>query len=1356
MNSTRQTNTFSGGMNMDTDYSSISDKQYLYAENIRVLTNAGSSIGAIQNIEGFFECLTTTTLSNEQIIHTNTIRDLCIVFTKSLIDNTYSVYTIDFSKSKESPEVKVIINRKPLNINKNEEGFYSISSICRWESKDNIKCYFTDGIDEIKVINVDGNTDYSNITSNNITLIPSAVLPALYFSEYGTGSLKSGSIQYCYQLFTPRSSSSVLSQISSIINIVSKDANDYCDAIGDQQDVNTGKSIKLKLDDISVSGFNRMRIFSIYYKSKHSIPTITIIDDVPFDGNKSFSYEDKGNQVTSEISIDEFNSLTGYLFSTKVLASKDNRLFAANITENTWDVEYDARAYRSDEYGDVYIYSKSGDYINFDSVDRDSMLGVSKEFDCINPSNSSDYTKYVWTTDEDGSYILGGKGPNVSYRFVTTQLIEDDSTLTSSKANEEFCHNVSKRNLNSLTLHYENSSTSNYIRLNSGNKIPNYSDPEIASKVVGYMRDEIYRFGIVLYNRQNIASPVHWIGDIKMPSMKESGYETFISGGVSDYGNNLAVVTKPLGIEFKVENLPDDVVRYEIVRCERTASDRTIVSQGIVSSVTAYDGDENNTLTPFPYLSYSNQHGYYARTAKRGDSDTIYKFGFDLSKTQSSNAFIFISPELCVNRENSESLIKQYKYIYGLGYLDSSVYHNPNTWGITYTNYKPFANSRVIRDGSTLDVEYQAGEVYSRNGTVQNGWIEINAYKDLSTYASKKKGTWYTALLSKYYDLTKIDGVKTSNIQYIKYAGPSDVFTESEGWPWLNTTGVSIGNNIYYNWVWDNIKQVDEVGDVDKTDANNTRKYGPHGICSVFKSDDLLLNIPRVTTTSTYKNITAVLLCNMKQNTTTYGGDSYSSIQNSVYISTGASANRDQNTIVCFGGDTFINIFDYNNCMFSYYPDDYEKDTNNRFYHGAFIPLESSINLALTHDSTSLNRTYESGNGYANHYVEDDIVSIGGVYSQSTPSYAYNDAYSAQSVARKFVSKSIYNIDNLHMDTRIMVSEMKTNNEVIDSWSNFKVSNYLDVDNSFGSINNMTVFKNRLFFWQTDAFGTVASNERSLISDNNPGALTLGTGDILERYEYYTTLNGEKENQLRANTQSDGAIYWYDAKRNELCSFNGNLNSVSKLRGVQSYLNNNSESILKDPIAAYDKKYNEALFTLVDNTLVFNERIDAFTSFYSYSPDYYAEFSDKLYTFKNLKLFKYNSGDSTNLYDDKAKKAYISFVVNQNYPISKTFDNVEYSGDFTHNTNFNEVYFETKRQTSYTLDNEDIDYREDTYKFCIPRNNIELNDAENLANKSYRDRMKGKYLICHYKYDCNNGNTFKVPYISTAYRQSFI
>ncbi len=48
----------------------------------------------------------------------------------------------------------------------------------------------------------------------------------------------------------------------------------------------------------------------------------------------------------------------------------------------------------------------------------------------------------------------------------------------------------------------------------------------------------------------------------------------------------------------------------------------------------------------------------------------------------------------------------------------------------------------------------------------------------------------------------------------------------------------------------------------------------------------------------------------------------------------------------------------------------------------------------------------------------------------------------------------------------------------------------------------------------------------------------------------------------------------------------------------------------------------------------------------------------------------------------------------------------------------------TKRQTSFTLTQDDIDYREDTYKFCIPRSSRELNEAEELVNKSYRDRMK--------------------------------
>lgn len=840
-----------------------------------------------------------------------------------------------------------------------------------------------------------------------------------------------------------------------------------------------------------------------------------------------------------------------------------------------------------------------------------------------------------------------------------------------------------------------------------------------------------------MYNKQGLASPVHWIGDIRMPSNKDTGYKFFTSNEDSDYGSNLSVVTKPLGIEFEVNNLPSDVVRYEIVRCERTLSDRTILAQGVVSCITNYDRD-SNILTPFPYLAYSNKHGYYAKTHNDGD----FQYTFNLSDTQSNNYFMFVSPEIAINRENADALIDKFQTVEKVGIMTSPITADGD-WGITDGSLKVLANARSIKyDGSTIKPTKSLGG-QSSNGYVSSGAIVIN------------NDDFYSALLAKYYGLYVENGVQSAAIESAKYAGPSSPWLTNGDQPWYNAEAITIGDKVYYNWVWDNIRTAGD-SEVDKTDANNVRKYGPHGICAIFKSDNMVANIPLAVSTSSYRYVNAVVLCNIKQSVNAYGGNSYSAIQNSVYITTGASAESSVSTVLCYGGDTYLNIFDYNNCMFSYNTDDYYNNKANRLFLGAFIPCESSVNLALTHADSSINRTYQAGDGYANHFVEDDIITVGDLYTQNTPSYAYNDAYSAQPNAKKFVAKSIYNIDNLLTDTRIISSELKTNNEVTDSWTKFKVANYLDVDTRFGPINDMKLFKNNLVFWQTDAFGTVAVNERSIITDNNPGALTLGTGGILDRYDYFTTMNGESPNQLRANTQSDSTVYWYDSKRNEICGFNGQLQTVSKLKGVQSYLNKNKDLFKKDPIAVYDKKYNEVLFTLEDKTLAFNEQLGVFTSFYNYNPDYYAEFSDKLYLFKSLKLFKYNGGEQADLDSDKAKVSEIEFVVNKDYPQTKTFDNVEYGGDFTTDTNFDLILFTTKRQTSETLTSEDIDYREDTYKFAIPRNSLKLNEVEQLANKSYKDRMKGKYLICNYKYDCNGGNEFKVPYISTAYRYSMI
>ena len=46
-----QTNSFAGGMNMDTDIMLLPNTQYRYAENVRIITNDDGNTGMLQNIQ---------------------------------------------------------------------------------------------------------------------------------------------------------------------------------------------------------------------------------------------------------------------------------------------------------------------------------------------------------------------------------------------------------------------------------------------------------------------------------------------------------------------------------------------------------------------------------------------------------------------------------------------------------------------------------------------------------------------------------------------------------------------------------------------------------------------------------------------------------------------------------------------------------------------------------------------------------------------------------------------------------------------------------------------------------------------------------------------------------------------------------------------------------------------------------------------------------------------------------------------------------------------------------------------------------------------------------------------------------
>jgi len=368
------------------------------------------------------------------------------------------------------------------------------------------------------------------------------------------------------------------------------------------------------------------------------------------------------------------------------------------------------------------------------------------------------------------------------------------------------------------------------------------------------------------------------------------------------------------------------------------------------------------------------------------------------------------------------------------------------------------------------------------------------------------------------------------------------------------------------------------------SDVNQSKKIydGVNGLYSGYKTLDRIGS----SSLSTY-------ITNMKMmNSYIYGGSSLLDRQFTEYISTGCSFdNIDGNgTSVVFGGDTFIGIFDYTAVKATDPYVAYDSSTKigrganiaSQVRHiGALIPLESSINLHLVNSKSYI----ADGNNFA---IQDEPgvyspgASIGSKWkhTQLLPQYKYNSAYSSEMTAIGSLSKLLITQSNKTFDCRVWSSEPKTNDELYDNWSKFKVANYIDVDTKYGEITGLKAFRDKLLFWQRDSFGVLSVNERSLIKDNNISLLTLGTGGILSRFDYISTSNGMKKGMIGGVTESESNLYWFDLNNLELCTFGGSLSVLSKAKGIQTILNMNRENITDKIPMVFDKKYNEVMITL--------------------------------------------------------------------------------------------------------------------------------------------------------------------------------
>jgi hypothetical protein len=351
----------------------------------------------------------------------------------------------------------------------------------------------------------------------------------------------------------------------------------------------------------------------------------------------------------------------------------------------------------------------------------------------------------------------------------------------------------------------------------------------------------------------------------------------------------------------------------------------------------------------------------------------------------------------------------------------------------------------------------------------------------------------------------------------------------------------------------------------------------------------------------------------------------------------------------------------------------------------------------------------------------------------------------------------------------------------------------------------MQILKDKMFFWQSRAFGIIQINPRSVITDVNNdtnSALQVGTGLPLQRHDYISTEIGLQHQW--GLTKSSYKNIWLDVSNKKFFASSGEDGVVplSDVKGMFSYFNKNliyninnfdkpvyedEELGINGVVAVYDFKYDQAIFTVHDTnnptqsgqiknkyTFVYDDRIDAFTSFMSFTPKIY--FTDGYKIFSTdpddlSRIYIHDSGKYCNFYF-KTYDSSINVVSNESPLTTKVFDNLVYDSQAidANGVNYNDDTWNTIRiyndyqNTDYQLliPGANIKRKERSWQLAVPRNRV-LYSTSNSPNiftdlsptdKPLGERMRDKYVLIQLIYNNLKNRSFSFNNLKSIFRQS--
>lgn len=618
-------NTFSGGMNTDTSYINMKNEQYTMAINTRVSTvkydnttfdetysNQKENVLAPVQVGENQYCLTADPI--DQIKDYLSIKENYIYKILTSGDTNVILYKnyIDEGNDKGKPILIVGLlttdtdNKKQIEIlfyTKLPKDLKNISAVLNTEQEDVINLYIATEETKLLCINVADKEYIKNIRETNSLCIDIDNIASNSFFPYDkliiadkiNGNLKTQQVQYTYRFYKKHGIVSKLAPLTNKIQVIN--SNKTKDT-GCSEDTNTNVGFKLniKQDILNKAAilFDRIQIYRISYIKANKDAEITLCFDGKFN-EKSFVYDDVKNEGIQSLSLDEFSSLSGLAIEPKVIESNQNYLFCGDIKDTTI-IEISnndiIEGYKTKRYNFNGNWNSDLDS-QYSNINNSSLINT--ETCCLTaPSDKN--------TSSPSQY-LGGTGGCIEYKFVLIPIpsCSVNESLNINTNVEQITPHTSfyiKKNNTGLLSYELNNINDTYLDnkyINIKNTKGGFDNIAVSSMMKSLKRDEVYRYGIVFYNKYGNRTNVLYIGDIKTPSIFDTFGDVYynedsigtISGLTYKQKKSNNIFSLQLGLEFTVkihDKLKNyNIVGYEIVRCEKNNSNTRNLYQVVLS-----------------------------------------------------------------------------------------------------------------------------------------------------------------------------------------------------------------------------------------------------------------------------------------------------------------------------------------------------------------------------------------------------------------------------------------------------------------------------------------------------------------------------------------------------------------------------------------------------------------------------------------------------------------------------------------------------------------------------------------------------------------------------------------------------